>query len=100
MDGDIEITFDKNNTAEAIRAKRIIKDMIRRGYALLVKGDDGSYTRALDFNPEKGEYIIADLDTEGYENEQTEAKTAGKRGRKSIPMEKADVVAVARTAGG
>ena len=30
--GDVVITFDKTNPAEQIRAKRIIKDMLKRGY--------------------------------------------------------------------
>ena len=31
--GDIKISYSKDNAAEAIRAKRIIKDMLARGYA-------------------------------------------------------------------
>ena len=35
--GDTRLSFDKANPAEAIRAARIVKDMLRRGYALLVE---------------------------------------------------------------
>lgn len=56
-EGDMKISFDTNDCAEAIRAKRIIKDMLRRGYALLVDGQ-----RIKDFDETKGEYIIADFD--------------------------------------
>ncbi len=51
--GDIVLTFDKNNPAEAIRAGRIVTDMLRRGYALLVEVErDGEkcFERALDFD--------------------------------------------------
>lgn len=121
--GDITITFDTKNVAEAIRAKRIITDILRRGYALMVKTEDGSFTRAYDFDAEKGEYIIADFD-ESYTHEQKEEKqdeqieetpekepnTWIKKGqeqpkprkgrRKRVGMEKSEVVAVAPSAGG
>ncbi len=60
-EGDVKITFDTNDCADAIRAKRIITDMLRRGYALLVEVD-GKFQRALEFDDARGEYIIADFD--------------------------------------
>jgi hypothetical protein len=63
-DGDTKLSFDPKNPAERIRAARIVKDMIRRGYALLIEHPpgSGSYTRALDFKEEVCEYVIADFD--------------------------------------
>lgn len=65
--GDIKISFDKSNPAERIRAARIVADMLRRGYALLVQSgqkEDGTpvYTRATAFDEERCEYIVADFD--------------------------------------
>ena len=63
--GDTKLSFDKNNPAERIRAARIVKDMLRRGYALLVEVEvDGvkKFTRATDFDEATCEYIIADFD--------------------------------------
>jgi len=63
--GDVKVTFDKDNPAETIRAARIVKDLLRRGYALLVEVErDGEkkFERALDFNEQTAEYIIADYD--------------------------------------
>lgn len=64
--GDTKLTFDKSNPAERIRAARIVKDMIRRGYALLIEVDDGNggktHQRAHDFDENTCEYIIADFD--------------------------------------
>lgn len=65
--GDTKLTFDQNNPAETIRAARIVKDMLRRGYALLIEtGKDGDgrpvYERALDFREDTCEYVIADFD--------------------------------------
>src|ERR1700677_2068082 len=63
--GDVKLTFDKSNPAERIRAARICKDMLRRGYSLLIEVErDGKklFERALDFDETKCEYIIADFD--------------------------------------
>lgn len=65
--GDTKLSFDPNNPAEVIRASRIVKDMIRRGYALLVQvgtAEDGApkYQRAKDFDEKTAEYVIADFD--------------------------------------
>jgi hypothetical protein len=70
--GDIKITFDKNNVGESIRAKRMILDMQKRGYALLVeveRNGERAYERALGFDEKTGEYIIADFDPHIAETE-------------------------------
>lgn len=127
-EGDVKITFDNTNPAEKIRAKRIVTDMIRRGYALLIE-IDGAYQRALDFDETVGEYIIADLDAsyskDGRANQSTkttqeepdddgdqeeakaEEETAapapkkwGRGRRRRVSMESTNAVAIARSAGG
>lgn len=128
--GDIKLSFDPNNPAERIRAARIVRDMLRKGYALLIETTEGGvkgFRRALDFDENTYEYVIADLDPvaaaaadaevpkngqvqENGESTATESAASapdaaptpapGKRGRKRIPVEKARAVAVARTAGG
>lgn len=63
--GDVRLSFDPANIAERIRAKRIVQDMLRGGYALLVEVErDGEkrFERALAFDEERCEYIIADYD--------------------------------------
>jgi hypothetical protein len=63
--GDVKITYDKDNPSETIRAKRIITDMLRRGFALIVEVErDGkkAYERIKDFDEVRGEYIVADFD--------------------------------------
>jgi hypothetical protein len=66
--GDIKLSFDKNNPAECIRAARIVKDMLRRGYAILVAVEQPNgttaYQRIKEFREDTFEYIIADLDPE------------------------------------
>jgi len=122
--GDVKLVFDNSNPAECIRAARIVTDMLRRGYALLVEVEvDGvkKFRRALDFNAATCEYIIADFDPveagradrkEG-EREKETAKTAPSdpagaatpaRGReprrRGVPASSTRAVAIARSAGG
>jgi hypothetical protein len=123
--GDTRLVFDENNPADSIRAARIVKDMIRRGYALLVEVDDGqggkTFTRATDFDANTYSYIIADfdpvqaaqVDEETETGEASEASETGeaaetgeaetetpRRRRRSIPASETRGVAVARSAGG
>lgn len=86
--GDMKVTFNTEDFSEKIRAKRVVTDMIQRGYALLIKGEDGQYARATSFDESKGEYVIADFDS---------GSTGEKR---RVPMDKAEATAVAPSAGG
>lgn len=119
--GDTKLTFDPTNPAECIRAARIVKDMLRRGYALMIEvsqpNGTKTFTRVRDFDETKHEYIIADLDpeiaaaadAEEAAHEPTAETSAGestpkaKRGRprlKGVPASGARGVAIARSAGG
>lgn len=120
--GDTKLSFDPSNPAEAIRAARIVRDMLRRGYALMIEVRQPSgamaYQRVHDFDETKAEYIIADYDPGNSEraNEETgeaeagsppapsgDPKPARPRGRPkrvAVPAETVRAVAVARTAGG
>jgi len=124
--GDLKLSFDPANPAERIRAARVVTDMLRRGYALLVRMPDGKYTRATAFDEEACEYIVADFDPlnlqhvpqaelppvtlkekpdgqpqQAHEGPQPEAPAQRRGGRrKRVPAESVHTVAVARTAGG
>jgi len=122
--GDIRLSFDKSNPAERIRAARIVKDMLRRGFALLIEVDvDGEkkFTRAIDFDENVCEYVIADFDGATAElHDQEEAhgqeeqsppsvettggtsapRTKRANTKKRVAAEGARAVAVGRTAGG
>lgn len=118
--GDTKLSFDKSNPAERIRAARIVTDMIKRGYVLLVDVGKGKCQRVKRFDEKKCEYIIADFDpleaaaSDAKELEdgkagkiEPSAAGSGKRGRgrprlrdRAIPAESTRGVAVARTAGG
>lgn len=119
-EGDTKLTFDRDNPQEVLRASRIVKDMIRRGYALLVEVErDGvkKFERALDFNEETAEYIIADFDPVTAEKADEEEQAAagedttgespptpkskkGRMRRRAIDAGAVRAIGVARTAGG
>jgi hypothetical protein len=124
--GDTKLVFDKGNPADCIRAARIVKDMLRRGYALMVEVEEKGkkiYRRVLEFKEDKFEYIIADFDPivaqdadrrETHEQEQAQAEappaaraaeteaapSKSRRRTKAISATRAKGVAIARTAGG
>lgn len=112
--GDTKLVFDPRKPAEVERASRIVKDMIRRGFALLIQigEQDGEpiYRRARDFDETTAEYIIAgdagvtesehDEKPAGAAGRSGKAKGAGKARIRRIPAASTNAVAVARTAGG
>lgn len=113
--GDISLSWNANDPMEIERAMRVVKDMIRRGYALFVKGTDGKMTKVKAFDEADGCYLIADgpegsappsyiaepepaaEPTEPQQMPEPELKK--KRGR-PVKMSHAKVVAVGRSAGG
>jgi len=115
-EGHISLSFNSDDPAEVIRASRIVKDMLRRGYALLVKTPDQKWSRAKDFDENTNEYLIADLDAEPQpeDTSPTYSATVGstaessvssklRRGRppmKRVSAKESELVSVGRTAGG
>jgi hypothetical protein len=94
-------------------AATLIKDMLRRGFAILIEaGQDEKgplYRRALDFDENTHEYIVAGLpeDLALPESAKEEAVAPRRRGRKPaaskrerVPAKSTKGVAVGRTAGG
>lgn len=115
--GDTKLMFDPSNPEEVKRSARIVKDMIRRGFILLIEvGRDEkgpTYRRAHDFDEATAEYIVAGLvsDAEGTPaNEQEPASApriqsqrpaqSRRAGKTRVPAGTVKAVAVARTAGG
>lgn len=98
--GDTKITFDKNNPEERERACKVVQDMLKRGYAILVHAGekDGKplFLRATEFDPETAEYIVAGVPETEFVPE-PEAKIPKKV---RLPAEGRKAVAVARSAGG
>jgi hypothetical protein len=108
--GDTKLSFDPKNPKEVERAKRILTDMLRRGFTLLVqvgeKDGEPLYQRVKRFKEETCEYIIAG-DAEIDDGRGKEKARSGngrrsrrKRGERAVHAASTRAVAVGRTAGG
>lgn len=93
--GDIKIDFDDKNPQEAERAKRIIADMLRRGYSLFIPDGSGGLKRVKRFDAKVGTYFIAD----GAKVEPS-AEKVKKPKLSAVPMAKTRATVVGRSAGG
>jgi hypothetical protein len=118
--GDTKLTFDPNDPEEAARSAKIVDDMIKRGFVLMIEvGRDERgplYRRATAFDPDTHEYIIAgtamdeagSATTESSNVEDPPAKARGRRkgtsrssgSTRRVKASSAKAVAVARVSGG
>lgn len=108
-DGDTKLSFDPTRPEERARAAKIVAEMLRLGFSIMIEVDDGkggkTFTRVKEFREDVCEYMISGgHDPDVAEVGQTQAAPAGKRkpARKlrSVPAESTRAVAVARSAGG
>lgn len=70
--GDLTLSFDKANAVERERAKKVVQDMLKRGYAILVQvGADADgepfYRRVKAFDPATCDYIVVGVPEDGRE---------------------------------
>lgn len=103
-DGDTKITFDKDKPDELERSKKIVTQMIRAGFAIMVLvGTTASgkpkYRRATKFDPDTCEYIIVDA-PDDVAAPADEPKRKGRGRAQRVPAAGAKAVGVARSAGG
>lgn len=110
--GDLKLTV--SGTEEEIeKGRRVIEEMLRKGYTIFVETDDGP-TRVQAFNPKRMTYTIADVPDEnalpagptpppalaaGPPNKAA-AKLRKKVGKKEVPVAGSKATAVGKTAGG
>lgn len=106
-EGDTTVSFDPDKPAEVERAKSIIEDMLKQGYAILVEvGEkDGKplYQRAVGFDPKTCEYIVVGTPPAAAEAERParKKKAAAKRAtRRRVKAASTTATAVAKSAGG
>jgi hypothetical protein len=105
--GDILVSFNDHDDAEADRAIAMLEDMQRRGYAIMVRQDDGTYTRAVAINRATKSYVVlpprtAPVEAGDAPGADTPAPRRRGRPRKGAeqPIKGRRAVAVARSAGG
>lgn len=98
--GDLRFRFDQNEPAEVEAAKRVIEDLLKRGYTILVRVGD-ELQKVSSFDPECECYLVSEVPAESA----AEAPIRGprRRGRPpkaKVPMRAAEATALAPTAGG
>lgn len=109
--GHLRMTIEEGNGVDVERAKRVLGDMMRRGYAIFVEDPDGSTHRVLEFDPARFVYVIDDTmsavpatgpvtaDAAG-ENPPARKQAPRKRATKTVPVGSSRATAVGRSAGG
>lgn len=98
--GDIEVRFNHHQPDELARAVRMLKDMQARGYAILVRQDDGSYARAVSIDTERALYIISDGPAEPEAIRGASPSRRRGRPKRTQAIATSQAVGVARSAGG
>jgi hypothetical protein len=105
--GDTKLTFDRKRPEEVKRAAAAVQDMLKRGFAILVrvgtrKGEP-LYQRVKAFDPKTAEYIIVgapdDAEVETPPKGPQPRRRAGTKPRR-LKADDADAIAVSRSAGG
>lgn len=96
--GHLKITFDKANPGEVERAKKIIEDMLRQSFTILVE-HEGTTSRVKKFDPEREVYIVEGPPEPATEGE-SPASHKKRRKDKEVPMRESEATAVGRSAGG
>lgn len=107
-EGDTKISFDKSKPEEIERSRRIVLDMLKLGYAILVrvgetKAGKPKYRRAVGFDPESDEYLVTDVPAEaqtGLDDGPSLKPEKLKRGRRARIHGSTSAIGVARSAGG
>lgn len=108
--GHLKLTISEGDAVEIEKAKRIITDMLNRGYAIFVEEPDGTTKRVKRFDAKHMTYIVDDtMDTVPAKAAESVTPVTpvptGPRGRrynktKAVPVAGAKATAVAATAGG
>lgn len=103
--GDLKFRFDRNDPEEVKKAKKVIGDMLRRGYMLFVEVD-GKHKRVRKFDHDHDEYILEEPDIEAVEADEStpsapvKSTRGGSRAGRRLPLRSTNATAVGPTAGG
>lgn len=100
--GDIKISLDHNNPDDIENARKLIEEMLAKGYGLFVETDKG-LSRVRKFNPKRMTYVIvefADDDEPAEEPAAAKPKKPRKTKQREVPVAGSRAKAIGRTAGG
>lgn len=114
--GHLRLTVDEGDAMSMEKARRVITDMLARGFAIFVEDEHGHNHRVTGFDPDHMSYLIDDTmatipaaHAPAYTEQHTTAPvdepapTPKRRGRPpkvKVPVASAKATAVGRTAGG
>lgn len=98
--GDLKLTIGGDNPEDTEKARKLIEEMLHKGYAIFVETDKGP-TRVKKFNPKRMTYIISEVVDEAAP-QVTKAERAPRKKAKEthVPVAGSKATAVGRTAGG
>lgn len=97
--GDLKLTIGGDNPEDTDKARKLIEEMLRKGYSIFVETDKGP-TRVKRFNPKRMSYIISEM-VEDALPEATPTKAPARKARqRSVPVAGSKATAVGKTAGG
>lgn len=99
--GDLTVHFDPRFPDEVKRARKMVEDMLRAGYALVVREEDGTHSPVQEFDPETCTYVVADMDFRQAKGDARERrKKSGNKRSRWVPASEAHATAIAPSAGG
>lgn len=100
--GDIRITVTKDDKDSIETAKKMIQDMLSKGYLIAIEGPDGQFIPVDKFDPDQQVYVITEknLDPAAKETKRPKGRPRGAYKKTAVPMDQAKAIAVPRTAGG
>ena len=100
--GHLKMEFNKANPVERARAKRMIEEMLRRGYAIFVE-HRGKLSPVRACDPKREMYVIEDVpgvEEMAREHQPIKPRNGRRTRYRRVPMTQAKATAVGRTAGG
>lgn len=98
--GHLSFKFDKHDAEQVAKAKKVLTDMLKRGYMLFIEVD-GKQQRVRKFDPEREEYILEEPDVIPEPEEPVEPRRRHGSGRgRRVPMRHGKATAVGPIAGG
>jgi hypothetical protein len=109
--GDLKISIGCDNEEDIEKGRRLIEEMLTKGYSIFVETDEGP-VRVARFNPNRMTYIIKEIVEEPAEEQASAApdqstEAAQKKPRrarrtveKEVPVRGSKATAVGKTAGG
>lgn len=77
--GHLKIEYSKADAIERERARRMVTDMLRRGYSLFVEVEGGELALVKEFDAEREVYIVSDVPARSDEAEPRPRIPAGVR---------------------